>query len=132
MEPILLFDGYCLLCQSSVHFILKNETDHEIRFASLQSDISKEILSKNGIDQNYVDSIVFIHGDQCLLKSDAALTLASYLKAPWSWIRYLIYLPRFLREPVYELVARNRNRWFGRNTSCMVPSSELRERFLDE
>ena len=131
MEPILLFDGYCLLCQSSVHFILRNETDHEIRFASLQSDISKEILSKNGIDQNYVDSIVFIHGDQCLLKSDAALTLASYLKAPWSWIRYLICLPRFLRDPVYNWVARNRDHWFGRNTSCMVPSSELRERFLD-
>ena len=132
MELILLFDGYCLLCQSSVHFILRNETDHEIRFASLQSDISKEILSKNGIDQNYVDSIVFIHEDQCLLKSDAALTLASYLKAPWSWIRYLICLPRFLRDPVYNWVARNRDHWFGRNTSCMVPSSELRERFLDE
>ena len=76
--------------------------------------------------------VIFINGDQCLLKSDAALTLASYLKAPWSWIRYLIYLPRFLRDPVYDWVARNRDHWFGRNTSCMVPSSELRERFLDE
>ena len=131
MKPTLLFDGYCLLCQSSVHFILKNEKEHEIRFASLQSDFSKEVLSKNGLDQNYVDSIVFLLGEQCFLKSDAALTVASYLKAPWSWIRYLSCLPRFIRDPVYDWIARNRNQWFGRNNSCMLPSQELRERFLD-
>ena len=77
MKPLLLFDGYCLLCQSSVHFILKYERDDSLHLAPLHAENSQKILSENGLDSNYVDSLVFYNGMECLLKSDAALMAAS-------------------------------------------------------
>ena len=98
MKPLLLFDGYCLLCQASVHFILKYERDDSLQFAPLHAEISQKILSEHGLDSNYVDSLVFYNGKDCLVKSDAALMAASYLKLPWSILKYLSVLPKFLRD----------------------------------
>ncbi len=80
MKPLLLFDGYCLLCQASVHFILKYERDDSLQFAPLHAEISQKILSEHGLDSNYVDSLVFYNGKDCLVKSDAALYMTGLQK----------------------------------------------------
>ena len=129
MKPLLLFDGYCLLCQASVHFILKYERDDSLQFAPLHAEISQKILSEHGLDSNYVDSLVFYNGKDCLVKSDAALMAASYLKFPWSILKFLGVLPKFLRDSVYDWIAKNRYRWFGKDTSCLLPTPELENRF---
>ena len=129
MKPLLLFDGYCLLCQASVHFILKYARDDSLQFAPLHAEISQKILSEHGLDSNYVDSLVFYNGKDCLMKSDAALMAASYLKLPWSILKFLGVLPKFLRDPLYDWIAKNRYRWFGKDTSCLLPTPELENRF---
>ena len=128
--PILLFDGHCNLCNASVQFIVKRNPAKTIRFASLQSRAGRALLDKNNIDQNYIDSLVFIEEDKFSVSSTAALRILSYFDG---WERHLIYLtvvPRPFRDLVYRFVANNRYRWFGRYDQCIVPTLELRERFL--
>jgi predicted DCC family thiol-disulfide oxidoreductase YuxK len=89
------------------------------------------LLERNQLPPDAFDTFVVIDGSRCLTRSDAALALVARLAAPWSWLRWLRVVPWGVRDRVYDVVVRNRYRWFGRRESCMVPGPELRARFLD-
>ena len=130
--PILLFDGHCNLCNAGVQFIVKRNPAKTIRFASLQSRAGRALLDKNNIDQNYIDSLVFIEEDKFSMSSTAALRTLSYLSTWESQLKLLLVLPRPLRDLVYRFVAKYRYKWFGRRELCMVPTAELMERFIPD
>ena len=128
--PILLFDGHCNLCNAWVHFIVKRDTEKIIRFASLQSKAGRQMLEKHKIEENYIESIVLFEEGNYFVSSTAALRTLSYLDG---WQKHLIFLtvvPRSLRDLAYRFIAKNRYKWFGRREQCMIPTPELKERFL--
>ena len=129
---ILLFDGHCNLCQATVRFVLEREKTSEIRFAALQSMQGKLLLTKYGISEEYDHSLVLLDNGECLIKSDAALQTASYLNLPWCLMKLFRFLPKRYRDRFYDLVAGKRYLWFGRQEECLVPSPELKLRFLED
>lgn len=131
-KKIVLFDGVCNLCNRSVQFVIRHDRGDRFRFASLQGETGRKLLAERGIDTATTDSIILIDpGVAFYIKSDAALELARHLSG-YRWLPFLLgWLPRALRDAAYDLVARNRYRWFGKQEQCMVPSPELRARFLD-
>lgn len=129
-QAIILFDGVCNLCNASVQFILKRDSKAQFRFASLQSEFGKQKLLLYEIDANKCDSVIYIYKDKAFIKSTAALQIAKKLGGGWPLLYGLIIIPRFIRDWVYGFIAKNRYRWFGKKDSCMIPSPELKSRFL--
>ncbi len=129
-QPILLFDGVCNLCHGSVLFVLRHERTPALRFCALESETGARLLTRHGIGTDYRGSLVVIDAGRVFLKSDAALQVARYLQWPWSWGRAALIFPRPLRDWAYDLIARNRYRWFGRHDACLLPSPELKLRLL--
>jgi predicted DCC family thiol-disulfide oxidoreductase YuxK len=118
---IVLFDGICNLCNASVRFISRHDKDSKIQFASLQSEMAKQLLSKLIIDTNKIDSIIFISEEKFLFKSDAALEIAKLLNGLPRYLQYFRFIPRPIRDFIYDLIAKNRYRLFG--TSCSLETS---------
>lgn len=133
-QPVLLFDGVCNLCNAAVHWIIKRDAGRQFRFASLQSEAARREVTKadptTALD-SLPDSIVLIDQDGIHTHSAAALRVARRLGFPYSLATVGLILPRPLRDAMYRLIARNRYRWFGRQDTCMVPASNLTDRFLD-
>ncbi len=130
-KKIILFDGVCNLCNKSVAFIIKHDKKDIFRFASLQSEVGKKLIEERNIDRTKIDSIVFIDpGEAYFIKSSAALEIAKEL-SKYSWMRVFLYLPENLRDFFYDIIAKNRYQWFGKKDACMIPTPELREKFLD-
>jgi len=129
-HPIVLFDGVCNLCSSSVQFIIKRDPEGRFRFASLQSPLGEELLTRFGINRGVTDSVILVEGDHYYQESDAALRVARGLKGAWKALAVLRAIPRPLRDAAYRLIARNRYRWFGKQETCWLPTPELRGRFL--
>jgi len=133
-HPVILFDGVCSLCSASVRFIVRNDPDARFRFASLQGDTGRRLCADHGVEapaEAAPDSIVLLEDGRALVRSDAALAIAARLRFPWRLLGALRIVPRPLRDWAYRSVARNRYRWFGRTEACMVPTPELRSRFID-
>ena len=130
-HPVVLFDGVCNFCNASVQWILRRDRAGTFRFASLQSAAAKAELSRIGLVDFQPDSVVLIEGGRHFLRTDAALRIAMRLGFPWSLFAVFLVVPRFLRDPIYRLIARYRYRWFGKRDSCMVPTPAVRARFLD-
>jgi predicted DCC family thiol-disulfide oxidoreductase YuxK len=130
-QHVVVFDGACNLCAHSVTFILAHERDSAIRFAAAQSAAGRELLREFGLDPDNVATFVFVKGGTAYVRSDAALEVAQHLRSPWRMLRVLRFVPRRLRDSVYDIIARNRYRWFGKRESCIVPTPELRSRFID-
>jgi predicted DCC family thiol-disulfide oxidoreductase YuxK len=128
--PIVLFDGVCNLCSTSVQFILQRDPTGKFRFASLQSDLAQRLLTERGLDPKALDSVVVIDGDRLYRESDAALRIARDMKGAWKALAVFRVIPRPVRDWAYRLIARNRYRWFGKKESCWLPTPELRGRFL--
>jgi predicted DCC family thiol-disulfide oxidoreductase YuxK len=128
-HPIVLFDGVCNLCNSSVQFIIDRDPHAQFRFAPLQSEVGETLRAAHEIPEE-LDSIVLIDGGRPYWKSSAALRVARRLQGAWSLLFALIVIPAFLRDAIYGWIARNRYRWFGREDACRLPSPELEERFL--
>lgn len=126
-----LFDGTCRLCSGSVRFILARETSPALRFASLQSQAAARLLEEHGLDPAAMDTLVLIEGGAAYSRSDAVIRIARHLRWPWRLGAVARVVPRFLRDRGYDLVARQRFRWFGRRETCFVPSPEIASRFLD-
>ena len=131
-HPVILFDGYCNLCSASVVFILKRERGDTFRFASLQSEYAADLLNRIGIRQDVPDSIVLVEGERVYYQSTAALRIARRLRGLWSLLYAFITLPLFIRNPVYDWIARNRYRWFGKRSTCFMPQQDLSYKFLDQ
>jgi predicted DCC family thiol-disulfide oxidoreductase YuxK len=127
---IILFDGVCNLCNSSVDFIVQNRRDDTIRFASLQSDWVEDYLQKNYSDIDIKDSIILLKPEELLQQSDAALTISRYLQFPYNLLSAGFIIPKIIREPIYEWIARNRYKWFGKKESCRIPSPDERGLFV--
>lgn len=128
--PILLFDGVCNLCQSSVQWVLQRDKSGVFRFAALQSDTGRKHLERFGLNAEKFDTVVLVDGDRIFTRSDAALEIVRRMGSPWSWLSVLRWIPRPFRNAVYNWVARNRYRWFGRKQECWLPRPEWKERFL--
>lgn len=128
-HPIVFFDGVCNLCNSTVQFIIRRDREQRFRFASLQSETGQEMLQRNNLPQGQFNSFILYENGQAYFRSTAALKMLSQLKG-WKWTRLFMIVPRFLRDGVYNLVARNRYNWFGRKDACMIPTPDLKSRFL--
>jgi predicted DCC family thiol-disulfide oxidoreductase YuxK len=125
-----LFDGECNLCNGSVQFILRRDPAGRFRFASLQSDAGRELRHQYGLHTESIDTVVLIAGDKAYTRSDAALGIARRLGGLWPVLYVGMIVPRFIRDRIYNFIARNRYRWFGKRESCYMPTPELRGRFL--
>jgi predicted DCC family thiol-disulfide oxidoreductase YuxK len=113
-----------------VQFVLKRDHAHRFRFASLQSPFGQNVLSRNGFDLKALHSIILLDGDKIYQRSDAAIRIFSVLKG-FSFVRVFRYVPRFLRDGIYNLIARYRYLVFGRRDECMIPTPDLKSRFID-
>lgn len=129
MERIILFDGECHFCDQSVQFIIKRDPKGRFTFASLQSDIGKELLKKFHVPED-MDSLVLIEENKCYVQSTAALRVYKNLKGAWKIAYVFLAVPKPIRDFFYDLIAKNRYRWFGKKESCPLPSPEERKRFL--
>jgi predicted DCC family thiol-disulfide oxidoreductase YuxK len=129
--PVILFDGICNLCNSSVNYVIRHDPQKIFRFASLQSEPGKKLLKQFDLPENDINSFVLIENDQPFTRSAAALRVARKLKGPISLLYGFIIVPRFIRDAVYDLIAHKRYRWFGKRESCMVPGTSVSSRFLN-
>jgi predicted DCC family thiol-disulfide oxidoreductase YuxK len=130
-KPIVLFDGVCNLCDRSVQFIIRRDRHKRFLFASLQGKKGQELLKHFKLPVNDFHSFILVEGDKIYTRSTGALRILRGLGGGWKLLYGLIILPRFIRDAVYNWVARNRYKWYGRKEECWVPTAELRERFLD-
>ena len=129
-QPLLLFDGVCNLCNSSVQYVIKHDRKQKFKFASLQSDAAKEILLQYEMKNYDLNSIILIKNNQLFDKSSAILRVLKTLGGFHSIAYILIVLPIFLRDKLYNYIAKNRYKWYGKKESCMIPTAELKNRFL--
>ncbi|RLZ07545.1 thiol-disulfide oxidoreductase DCC family protein [Faecalibacter macacae] len=130
-KKIILFDGVCNLCNSSVQFIIERDTKNVFLFSSLQSDFGQKILKENNLNEENFDSIILIDEDKIYQKSDAALRIAKELQSPIKYFNLFLILPQFLRDFGYDLIAKNRYKFFGKQESCWIPTEELKNKFLN-
>jgi len=130
-HPVLLFDGVCNLCNGSVQFVIEHDPDGVVRFAPLQSETAQDLLAEVGYGDYDFDTVVLVEGGDYYTKSDAALRVARRLERPWSFLRVFRAVPRSLRDWLYGRVADHRYLVFGKKDRCMVPSPEVRDRFLE-
>ena len=130
-NKILLFDGVCNLCKGTVQFVLKNDKKGASMFTSLQSDVGQKILKENHFNTTEFSSIMYYRNGKLLLKSTAVLNLVRDMGGFWSFLFPLIYIPEIIRDLIYDWVAKNRYRWFGKTESCMIPLPEYKERFIE-
>ena len=130
-HPILLFDGVCNVCSEYVQFVLKRDRDGFFHFASLQSDVGKALLEKHGLSTDTLDTVVMIENNKAYTRSDVGIKMTPHLGSLWPLLYGLIIIPKPIRDWVYDLIAKNRYRWFGKKETCMIPAPEWKERFLD-
>jgi predicted DCC family thiol-disulfide oxidoreductase YuxK len=130
-ESIILFDGVCNLCNSSVNFIIDRDKSKKFKFASLQSETGRHLMNSFGKDPDKIDSVVMITGGKLYSKSSAALKIASLLPFPYPLSGVFLIIPEFLRDIVYDYIAENRYKWFGKRNVCRMPDEETRDRFLN-
>ena len=130
MQPIIFFDGVCNLCSHAVQFIIERDAKSQFRFASLQSEFAREQLAVFAIDPEKIDSIALIENGKIYQRSTAALRIAKRLNGLWPMLYSFTVIPRFVRDSVYEWIAKNRYKWFGKTESCWIPTPELKDRFL--
>jgi predicted DCC family thiol-disulfide oxidoreductase YuxK len=128
--PLVLYDGTCGLCSRSVQLILRHDRRGRFRFAALQSGAGRALLRRHGLPVDELDSVVLVEGGRAYTRSRAALRIARGMDAPWPALRALAVVPRAVADFVYDRVARNRYRLFGRTEACMLPPPEVRARFL--
>lgn len=130
-EKIILFDGVCNLCNKSVQFVIEHDEHNHFKFASLQSNFGQNFLKENKLDQNDFDSIIYIENGKYSTKSSAALKIAKHLDKNISWLNYFIIIPKFIRDFFYNIIAKNRYKFFGKQERCWLPTKELKAKFLE-
>ena len=130
MGAIVLFDGVCNFCNASVNFVIERDKAGYFKFAPLQSEIGEELIAKHGIDTAETDSVIVVENDRAYTHSSAALRIAKQLDGLWSWSYGFIVVPKPVRDFFDRLFAKHRYRLFGRQDACMMPTPEIRARFL--
>jgi len=130
MGAIVLFDGVCNFCNASVNFVIERDKAGYFKFVPLQSQIGEELVAKHGIDTEDTDSVIVVENDRAYTHSSGALRVAKRLDGIWSWTYAFIAVPKPIRDFAYRLFAKHRYRLFGRQDACMMPTPEIRARFL--
>ncbi|MGZ4053690.1 MAG: thiol-disulfide oxidoreductase DCC family protein [Bacteroidia bacterium] len=129
-KGIILFDGVCNLCNSSINFVIRHDKKNHFLFAPLQSETAKRLLEKYAIDPLKTDSFILIENENAFIKSSAALRVTKHLNKLYPLLYSLLIIPPFIRNGVYDYIAKNRYKWFGKKDSCMIPTKELKEKFI--
>lgn len=129
-KPIILFDGICNLCDGAVKFVIKHDPENQFLFASLQSEAGQRLLKQYKLPLENFNSFILIQDEKVYSKSTGALKVARQIKGVWSWLYIFIIIPAFIRDAVYAWIAQNRYKWFGKKEACMIPTPELKARFL--
>jgi predicted DCC family thiol-disulfide oxidoreductase YuxK len=129
-HPIILFDGICNFCNAAVNFIIKQDKKKTFRFAALQSEAGQKLLEEYELPKEGFDSFVLIDEEKVYKKSAAGLRVYSKLPWYWKWTQIFWIAPPFIKDAVYDFIARNRYKWFGKRDACIIPTSEVKERFL--
>lgn len=126
---IILFDGVCNFCNSSINFVIDHDPEKHFKFAPLQSDLGQSILKQFNKNTNDFDSVILLKDNKLYQKSEAAVEIAKHLSGAWKYLAVFGILPTFLLNFFYDIIAKNRYRIFGKSDSCRMPTPELRERF---
>ncbi len=129
-KSVILFDGVCNLCNASIDFILKRDKKNRFLVGALQEDAGKKLLSRFKVNPEYLDSLVLIEENQIFFRSTAALRIAKKLSGLWPLFYGLIILPSGLRDTIYDWIGRNRYRWFGKKSTCRLPTPEEKAKFI--
>lgn len=129
-DRVVLFDGVCKLCNSTVRFIISHDPHKHLKFASVQSPEGQALLEWFGLPTEHFNTMGFIENNRLSVRSEAMLGLAQYLDQPWPWLRVLRVVPRVIRDWGYNRVALNRYRLFGRYETCVLPDADHEGRFL--
>lgn len=129
-DNLILFDGVCNLCNGFVQFVIQNDKAGKFRFAALQSSEAEAIFKSLGHEYTQPKTVILVQDGKIYQKSEAALRIGKGLDFPWPLFYGFIIVPGFVRDWVYDFVARNRYRWFGKKDYCMIPTPELKARFL--
>lgn len=129
-HSIILFDGVCNLCNGAVNFVIKRDPRNVFKFTPLQEKQGVLLLKKHAVDARKLDSIVLIENGNVYIKSSAALRIAKKLSGLWPLFFVLLIIPSFIRDGVYDFIAKNRYKWFGKKEQCMIPTPGFREKFL--
>jgi predicted DCC family thiol-disulfide oxidoreductase YuxK len=129
-DDVILYDGVCVFCSRWIRFVATRDRAKRFRFTAIQSDYGARLARAFGIDPDDPDTNAVIHGGVAYFKSDAALTVLSNLPR-WGWTRGLFAVPKWLRNPVYNLIAINRYRIFGKYDACFVPDAEMKARVME-
>lgn len=130
-EKIILFDGVCNFCNSSVNFVIKRDKNSVFKFAPIQSERAQEILSSADDSFKKLDSFILVDDGKLYTKTTAALRVCKSLPGLWPLLYAFIIIPAFLRDPFYNLIAKYRYQWFGKADNCMIPTPEVRAKFLN-
>jgi predicted DCC family thiol-disulfide oxidoreductase YuxK len=130
VEPIVLYDGVCGLCNKTVRWILRKERDHALKFAPLQGPTAAALRARHPNIPQTLESVIYVDGGRAHLRSKAFLYAAKHMRAPWRWGHALRWMPGFLLDLPYRLIARIRYRVWGKSESCELPAAEHRARFL--
>jgi predicted DCC family thiol-disulfide oxidoreductase YuxK len=128
-NPIVLFDGVCNFCNRWVNFIIRHDTKKKFRFAALQSDIGKKLLKQYDIPEK-TESVVLIYNQQAHIKSTAGLHILYHIGGLYALPFALVIFPAYIRDFYYDVIARNRYKWWGKMDQCMIPTQDVKERFL--
>ena len=129
-HSIILFDGVCNLCNGAVNFVIKRDPRNVFKFTPLQEKQGVLLLKKHAVDARKLDSIVLIENGNVYIKSSAALRIAKKLSGLWPLFFVLLIIPSFIRDGVYDFIAKNRYKWFGKKEQCMIPTPGMKEKFL--
>tara|TARA_R110000868_G_scaffold145181_1_gene365097 strand:+ start:17019 stop:17426 length:408 start_codon:yes stop_codon:yes gene_type:complete len=131
-KKIILFDGVCNLCNASIQLVIKHDKKDEYRFAALQSELGQKMTAERHIDTTAIDSIILVEpGVAYYTKSTAALKVGKNFGGLWSLLAVFEWIPEGIRNVVYDFIAKNRYKWYGKKDSCMIPTPELKAKFLD-
>ena len=130
-HPTILFDGVCNFCNSAINFTLKRNKKADIRFAPMQSEAGQKLLQQYNLPADDMQSFIFIEGGVVYKKSTAALKVCRHLRGLWPLCYGFIIVPKFIRDGIYNWIAKNRYKWFGVQQACMIPTPEVRARFLN-
>lgn len=131
LDNLVLYDGVCKFCNSSVNFVLDHEKNDQLKFTPLQSELGAKVLKEHNFPTDYTESILFLNNGKLEAKSTAALKISKFLKGPWSLGRVFLIVPSFISDFFYDIIAKNRYKWFGMTDACMLPPANHKERFLE-
>lgn len=130
-QPVILFDGVCNLCNGAVQYVIKHDAEKQFLFASLQSQFGQQVLEEYHLSNTTFNSFILLRNGKIYQKSTAAILVAKQLQGAINWLYLCRVIPAFMRDGVYNIIAKNRYKWFGKQDACWLPTPELKSRFLD-